>query len=660
MGGWPERASIPYLFQPYQPCCGPQSLNPSAQDPSADLISAVHSGDFKRALFVLQNDTRPPWHLNHDGETPLHALAKSSLSLVQIQILSGKMLEKGYDPATLNGQRLDYISLLLMRQDIPAEDLYELIKKAFEHQPTVLSPSRFRYYLNITAQHQCYDFKAKLDLFNSISSLVSPHELCALCNFYIESIMSTPSPGLSTGLQILLAVLAGKNLLAFFNFNNYRDLTEKNLIHLVICEERSPVQARCSAIHSLVAAGVDVNHIDRQGNFPLLLALKSNGFVWDKAHLAECLLRLGAKQRTTLPNSGEPLFRQLFGPCLTGMSFLQISALTLLLTGKDYYTEYFHLTLLGNLFGQAIRWEMDGFSAEIQGLNINDAQISSWMEEEAAHFYSILLNKDLPMNKQFWEEIQAILKGDKSDLGLKDSIDALSPALAETQSVLSIAFSLRKLRMDFLLGLVQMFPMIGFIAMVPAVGNSYHAMGVLFRNNASYLCNKGYGSVQPGVSEHVMDYPERKYEILVDAMGGLPTSPFIRKYFPERTSSSTKSGNIILKQKAQQANNCPIASFCSLELATLYTALMQIFPAYPIRNERIARAIAAVHRKHRKDAALRNYLFIHSEKREVAFHGNFLVDLYKKCIGNDKKKGYADSIKSWAMKHWPDLTLRLG
>lgn len=49
------------------------------------------------------------------------------------------------------------------------------------------------------------------------------------------------------------------------------------------------------------------------------------------------------------------------------------------IAGRNYYQEYFYLTLLTNLFSIDFEWKQDGFTLDTAGLAKNETQIASWL-----------------------------------------------------------------------------------------------------------------------------------------------------------------------------------------------------------------------------------------------------------------------------------------
>lgn len=624
------------------------------EDISLSLTSAIQAGDFRLAMLEIQNNSHLVWRLNQGSVNPLHALANSSFPWEQKLALSTLLLKIGYDPFLRNQEGFDYICLLILPGDLPAKFLYDLIKEALDWH--ALTPASFLLIYDLILESPAYSSSEKYELISSICLLTSEEATCALIETVLQSHLEILKKGVSFSIQIAIDILIRRNLINNLKINDFQDHFGRNLIHMVLLDDTSDAKSKYFAIHSLVLAGADIEHRDVRGRFPLLLALKGQAPFQAKKWLAEMLLQLGAKKQIVFQGTTTPTFASLFTRQLSIESKKELSCLSELLTGKDYYSEYFHLSLLGNLFGEDIHWELDGFTFTLTGLSIYETQIGTWLENEAYGFYQTLLDSNAPLHESFYQEVCSSIDVSWSLSERGVFFREIAVALQEAKRILSTAFSLGRQGRGNLLQAINSTAAVGFIATAPVDHDSYHDIGLLFRNKTAYLCNKGFGSLQHGISEHPFPYFLKKKNLILDLTSGKRLLEIVGKYFPERSLFIRNDAAMILSQHQQAGNNCPIASYTSLELAILYTRLCMVYPDDSDKAKHVARAILATHRSHRQLLALSQYLSLHSSPREVPIHSEILFNLFGKSLHSEKKRAIAEMIESWAKKYSPALS----
>ncbi|CRX38717.1 hypothetical protein [Estrella lausannensis] len=631
------------------PVCPVFRRYPPSEDISVRLTAAIESRDFESALALIETDSHLIWLRNLGSKNPLHALANSPFSVEQIMVLSTHLLKIGYDPFIKNQEGFDYVCLLLIQGTLPVHALFGIIREILGWH--TLLPESFLPIYHLLVESPAYAQSQKHELAALICSLTSDKITCGLIDAVFRSLFCTHKRNIGFSIQIAFDILLKRNLINQFKINDYQDHIGRNLIHRVLLDDTSDAISKYDAIRSLVFHGADINHTDIKGRFPLLLSMKMPIPFKDKKYLAEALLQMGAKQHVVFQGTTEPAFSGLFKKSLATESKDELSCLSVLLTGKDYYSEYFHLSLLGNLFGCDVQWELDGFSTTIIGLSIYERQISAWLEREASDFYRTLPDSTSPLYGAFCEEVRS-LADDSCPISESSALfEEIKEALMEAQRVLSTAFTLGRHGRGPLLEAINSPSTVGFVATLAVDKENYHDIGLLFKDSTVYLCNKGFGSLQHGISEHPFPNPNKKARLIFDLTSGKNLLEIIGRHFPERSLFIKNDSIMILSQHQQIANNCPVTSFSSLELAILYTELCKAYPENFKKAEYIARAISATHRNHRQLIALNQYLSHHSSPGAVPSHSELLLNLFGKSLLSNKKWAVAKTIEDWAQKH---------
>lgn len=580
-------------------------------------------GTYEKAIDMIESDGRSPWELPNSGATPLHALADSTFPVDQLQTLSSLLLKKGYNPTHVDPRGNDYLTLLIDRGDINILQILMFIHSAWKADPNILHPYFFNRIFIRIAESPSYSFTEQLYLLSTLLRFLDEMDSGACLNDCLNNLVHYPYTNIPIKIQLIVNLLKEINILNRFSMNSYLDAEGRNLIQLSLQDPDISPDSALALVRTLKESGCDINHASKDHLFPLLSVLKSNRPFDQKTWLANQMIHLGAKARPLLPGTNIPSFTRLFCLQKTGMERDRLAALTYLVSGRSYYQEFYYITLLCNLFGIDFQWSLDGFSLQIAGLDKEETQIAAWMEREAWEFYSALLNDDNPCHYLFWKRIYEKLGNDLSEALWRVNGEQIREALSKVRSSLATAFAMGRNRRASRES--RNHPdTISLIATLSTGGGQYHDIGILFKKGIVYFSNKGFGTRDAGVSAH--PFTTRRFELLVnDIEQERCILDIVHNYFPERALDAVRTMPLLFSQKMQRANNCPIASYASLELAVVYSSLIDFFPATSAAARAIARAIKDVHHSTRKESALAQYFSYHSIPRDVPMSRELLL-----------------------------------
>ncbi|CRX38716.1 hypothetical protein [Estrella lausannensis] len=637
----------------------PEMLTPLSswaieQDPCTLLAGEIACGNYETAVSMIEQDTRPLWILKQTGSTPLHTLAGAPLTPEEIHTLNDLLLQRGYNPLIVDELGNTYLTLLIERQNIPAARLFLIILRAWSINRDILLPRLFTQIFQRITESSAYSYEEKRCLIVSITGLLTEEEGCRCFNDCLVKITNRHPPFAAVKLRIIMNLLEARQSLCHFRMNWYQDGAGRNLIHIVLLDSSASVDEIHLAVTALVNAGCDINHQSQNRCYPLLLVLQSLLPFAQKKWLAERFIELNAERHALHPGTTTPAFRKLLENNVEYKSTNELAELTQLLTGRCYYQEYFYLTLLSNLFSIEFQWNQDGFSISTAGLPKNETQIESWLEIEAWGFYSSLITPSHPHYNFLWKKMMDKLSPESAKALTEVGWIYLYPALLKVQGALSRAFHSGRDRSNILQITGDENP-VAFVATLKTNDESYHDIGIAFQNNTAYLCNKGYGTPESGISAHPLSRHEIQ-QMKSEIDRGMSVIALIDRYFPGRSFRTQHKTHLVYSQKRQKVGNCPIASYTSLEMAILHAALKDLFKQNGQVAAEIVKTIKDLHRESRKEHALGIYLTYHAVQREIPINSHMLIAIGRDAVKDPSRWPIADIIIDKTQSVFPALS----
>ncbi|CRX39559.1 ankyrin repeat domain-containing protein [Estrella lausannensis] len=290
----------------------------------------------------------------------------------------------------------------------------------------------------------------------------------------------------------------------------------------------------------------------------------------------------------------------------------EVSEIVKIMLHEDWFREYLLLKLIANCFSTDADYSNEEGKAPLSGCITSMTDFYRWLETESSEFYERIAHSPS----------QAKVLCHASAEKLSSQTVQLMEAIAEetwakifkiTGEALGSAFTHRKLRK--FKPIKNLVDANGFFAFVPSMSTgeaeSRHSIGLIFKPPVVLFCNKGYDLAErSGISRHVLSNKKTKIA-LKKALQGDDLHRFTREFFHTRIERG-KASPFIATQKNQQADNCPVASFGSMELGILITALEEELSGLDkdVAIE-IARAIKRAHRQSRRRQLLEEYEAFH-------------------------------------------------
>lgn len=120
-------------------------------------------------------------------------------------------------------------------------------------------------------------------------------------------------------------------------------------------------------------------------------------------------------------------------------------------------------------------------------------------------FLHISCESKSPVIFQQLEKIMDTLSREAAEALAETDWRQLHPALLNVQGALSKAF-LKGIDRKNGLYFANDESLVAFVATLVSTQDNYHDIGIAFKNNVAYLCNKGFGIPDSGISAHPLSH----------------------------------------------------------------------------------------------------------------------------------------------------------
>ncbi|CRX39561.1 hypothetical protein [Estrella lausannensis] len=590
----------------------PLPLHPATG--TTPLHIALQEMQYEDALAIMKKHSRLNVVELKTGWTPLHCLFCCAWTSEQFFSLFNSLLNGGCQPNVKTTSGKTFLDYLANSNSLSPDHYNEICKTIASKGYVFYDPkSDLPQFLLETAEaHFSVPIPTRVAIIKNYFNFIPMELKQQAAERLFRTVLQSSEFGSGE-----IAELTEGLLNAFgedFNPAEALDEKEANLCFYALSNCYTGAEELARIIHILHQHGVSTKKCTSEGSvFECIIAFR-NSFHFKK-ELIRHLMAYGIQCTITRSEDDSSpthvaVIEYLIRHKLAGNEITEIMRLV---TNQDWYREFLLMKLIANCYSVDLSWDDESGSVELSGARGSFKDFFRWLETDALEFY-----ESKAQSSESADSFLQTIASQVSDPAQKTLRELDQTAwinlLRKAGGVLNHAFIQNS--GDYTL--TTLLEIQGLHAVVSSLKTddpkANHMIGLLFRGAEVFFCNRGDDLTRrSGISRHVLS-DEKMNTVFQQAHEGVHLYSFIREHFLERIQEVTgQNAPFIVDQKQQQASNCPVASFSSLELGLIVALLKEQMPLsdHNIVIE-IARKIKKAHRSARRSKLIEEYRTFHA------------------------------------------------